>query len=367
MKRAWYLSQMGLFAATLVLTTIGTVAAQRFYREPPGIAELIEEGRLDDARRALIEFRRREPDNPYALFLHAKVEDDHLRALWMFREVMRLAGSDSTLAARALLERAGITAAGGNLAEAETLYVSLAETYPDTDEAREGLYRLGGISIAMGEPEQAIEQYRQCLIGDSTGARRLYAYAGIMEANVVLERWQDALDAAVVTLAEPDEMSALTPRVLEVMALSWEKLGSSENAARYTERLLENYPYSYQAYAIRERGGSSVGTIGYTDGTVEVADRTPDRLPADESVPVEDAKFSVQVGAFEDQSYALKMLRSLQSSGFDARVNIRTVGGKHFFAVRVGHFVTREEADDMVKRITGATGTRPNVVALESP
>jgi tetratricopeptide (TPR) repeat protein len=372
MKRKYILSIMGVFAATLVLTNDGTGAAQPFQVQDKA-ARAIEEGRIDDARQELTAFRRREPDNPWGLFYLARIEEDYRRALWIYKEVERLAGTGSSLAAEALLARAEIAYAQEHLDEAKELYQQLADTWLTGRAVCDAQYRLGTISLAEGEPQRAIEQFEACIALADTSIQALYAHAGIMEAQVVLEQWRKALDAAVEVLAGQDDLSAMTPRVLEVMALSWEKLGNQENAIRYRERLLSNYPWSYQAFDLRERAdipkGETVilssGDSG--DGRSVSESGTPGGLQPDTIVQPSSARFSVQTGAFTDRNNALKLIRSLRDAGFDARVEMRTVQQSHFYVIRVGYFATREAADTMAGRIATATGARPNVVVLETP
>ena len=54
----------------------------------------------------------------------------------------------------------------------------------------------------------------------------------------------------------------------------------------------------------------------------------------------------------------------LKEKGFDARADMKTVSNMHLFVVRVGYFRTREEADEMVERVTKVTGEKAIVVIL---
>ncbi|MFC1511701.1 SPOR domain-containing protein [Candidatus Latescibacterota bacterium] len=362
MTLKYQLVMTGIFMAALVLTAEGSRAAEPSYEIPSEAVRLIEEGRFDEAIKALTEFRHREPDNPYGLFYLAMIEQDYPRALWLYREVERL--GDSTLASRSRLKRADIALSQERLGEADSLYQSVGETYPSTDAALEALYRRGNICLAREDPEQAIQFFTACIEQDTTATRLLYARAGIMEARVALNQWQQTLDAAIGVLAEQDDMSVMTPRILEVIALSWRNLGNEENAERFIERLLENYPYSLQAYGIQQRGeeiagGTSIMLTQPAEGDA------PRATPPGGTGPHPEAEFTVQAGAFTDRNNALKLLSSLEEAGFDARVEMRTVQETHFFVIRIGYFASRDDAEEEVRRITRATGIEPNVVVLE--
>jgi TolA-binding protein len=356
MKRKFMLCVLGMLAATLVLAMSVKAADKKPFAVPLKAVNLIEQGRFDDAYKELADFRKREPDNPWGLYYLAAIEQDYLRALWLYKEVERL--GDSTMAADALFKRAEITYSVGKFAEADSLYQVLGVRYPGTGPAMDALYRRGNISLEQSDPATAIEFFTACIGKDSTDTRCLYARAGIMEAQVLRGDWQAAIDAGIAVLAEKDDMSMFTPRVLEVIALSWKNLGNEENAAKFTERLLQNYPFSQQAYTIREQADAA--NVSGQSGDDTAIEGTGPAAPA-----VEGADFTVQTGAFTDRTNALKLMQTLQGAGFDPRVEMRTVKDTHFYVIRVGYFTTREQADAMAAQITAKTGAQSNVVVLE--
>ena len=352
MKRIRILCMLGMLAATLVMARSVEAADPKPFAIPKRAVDLIDRGRFEDAYRELADFRRREPDNPWGLYYLAMIEQDWHRALWLYREVERL--GDSTLVAEALFRRAELTYSRGDYDEADSLYLALIAGFPGSANVPEALCRRGNISLAQGYPAVALERYQSSLAQDSTGTQRLYARAGIMESYAAREDWQSALDAAVAVLAEKDDTSMFTPRVLEVMALSWKKLGNVENADKFTARLLESYPFSQQAYAVRAQANlqNPAGAPMGGSGSNTVPDSTG-------------ASFTVQAGAFSDRTNALKLLRALEDAGFAARVEMRTVRDTHFYVIRVGYFATRDAAEAAAAQIAARSGAQSNVVILE--
>ena len=357
---------MTFFVALSFLTVfVQESNADNDYDVPEKALEYIEQGDFEKASEELKKFQRSRPDNPLIYFYLARIEEDHNKALWLYKEVEILA--DSTLASEALYRRAEMVFSAGNYADAQRLYEHLINEYPVSAFCGDALYRLGIISLREGKPIDAIGNFNQSLELNADGEKRVYASAGIMESYVVLEEWNKALEFAHEVLKDKDEVSAFTPRVLEIIALSWRKLGNEKNAAVFTERLLRNYPYSYQAHTIREKGKRIASDSGYTfdsgiaiSGTEEAGETVQDGEDNDKN-----ANFSVQLGAFEKRSNALRMLRNLKKAGFDARVDMKTGKDIHFFVIRVGYFMTREDADIMMKRISRVTGIKGNVVILD--
>jgi len=379
-----------VFACILALVSAVTepAASGEADRYLDACRRLIGEGRPVEARSALEKFRKKHPDDLEGLYLAARLEEDFDTALAIFREVELLAlGSgaarpDSATAARALFARAEMLFSAGRIEEAEELYERLT-AFPGTGEMFRGaVYRLGVIALASGEPRRALEKFDTCLDMSPPGETRTLAAAGKMECFVELEDWPEVLASARAVLDEKDENSALTPRVLEVLATAWSELGNEKNAAYFTDMLLNNYPDSYQAHAVREQGNRIAAELARTPGAG--ADSTsrggpPARVPPvnGEEPGVENPgnvglsrtakteRFSLQAGSFTNRMNALGMYNTLKKAGFDARIEMKTVAGSHRYKVLIGYYDTREEASGVVREVVRETGERPFVVVVE--
>jgi len=332
---------------------------------PVKAQQLIEQGQFVQAREELVRFQSEYPDNPFVYLFLARIEEDYNKAIWYYKEAEILA--DSTLASEALFMRAELVFSTGAYAESGSLYERVVEEYPESSFLGDALYRLGVIRLKNGEAKTALEYFIGSLEAQRADTRRVYAAAGIMESYIILGEWNKALDAAYEVLREKDDISAMTPRVLEVIALCWRNLGNSENAETFTKRLLNSYPYSYQAHEVREAGDRIMSesdfifdsdTVSYDAGT------TDDTADVDsEGVPPE-ATFYVQTGAFRERQNALRLMKKIKDAGFDARVEMKTVKDEHLFIVRVGFYTTREEAEAMIDRIRRKTGVTGNVMII---
>ena len=341
---------------------------------------LIQKGDTGEAKNLLQNYRRTNPDDPRALFYLAQLEGEYDYALALYREVERLAlrtesgYADSTLACEAVFACAEMMFAKGGYDGARELYDRIIDVYPESGWYGDALYRLGLIELASGEPELALPMFWGYLDLYPEGNQRVLVSVGIMECYVNLKDWKNVLVVAQDALQERDENSAVTPRILEAMAEACEELGNKESAALYRGKLLTTYPESYQAYVLREKekGGKreeiSLGSIDPISPSQEAGGagekQSPDRI-SQESVREMEGGFSVQASAFEMQSNAAAMVSRLENYGFDARINSKSIGGKQFFKVLIGHYRTREEAEAMVEQVTKTTGIKAYVVILE--
>jgi tetratricopeptide (TPR) repeat protein len=342
------------------------------YSVPRGIPELIESGKISEAKERLQEFRRKEPDNPLAIFYLARIEDDRNLARALYKEVERLA--DTGLASEATFARAEMHIEEGDYLAAEPLLVKVVTAHPSGQSYADALSCLGMIRLKAEKYPDALTQFRKSRDVQSDSFKKTLAAVGIMECYVAQNDWNQALDAAREVLEGRDDTGALTPRVLEVIARAWSELGNEDNAAKFTQRLLNDFPRSYQAYVLREEGNRIAGDSAYSLGRAPSASpgspRIDERKPSGGSLPEANRStarkgFSIQAGAFVDRFNALKVYNRLKDSGFPARVDMKTVGEKHFYLVRVGVYENREEADETAIKVAGVTGTRATVFMLE--
>ncbi len=369
------------------LTFINGIYADALHPELDVCYKLMNEGKFEEARERINQFRRSNPANPLALFYFAQLEDDTALALSLYKDVELRAAHpvdsepDSSLAARAVFARAEIIFSIGNLSGARNLCERIITTYPTSDSFSNAYYKLGIICLALDSPREALTNFRMCteIVSDPSG--RLLASVGIMECYVKLKDWNNVLRAAREVLEENDEESSVTPRVLEIIARAWQELGNEENAALYNDRLLKNYPNSFQAYTIREKGKQLATDLGYSfersDSAIDSANTKSTVLysieDSNDSQPEEQSQsiaptstFSIQASAFKERMNAYKMFMNLKQAGYDkARVQMKTVRDEHFYIVLVGSFRTREEAEKVIPGVIKVTGEKANVVFID--
>ena len=341
-------------------------------------------GKTEDALKRITKYRREYPDDPRALLLMARIENDFTKALALLKEVEILSlravdgSADSSLTAEVLYEQAELRYAAGGRDDAAAIHARLIERYPVSGYAVKARYRIGVVAFEDGRYEDAMTAFGLCRADTSDTATRLAAVAGIMECHVARRQWSEAIDAAREVLAVDDPESAYTPRVLGVIARSWRELGSTENAAWYTDRLVGTFPESYQAHEVRERGRQAASDIGYSDDSSLSGEQAADSgtggtellsgkvtEPGARTVLDAESAYTVQASAFVNRMNAYKMYTDLKQRGFEVRIEMKTVANKHFYKVLIGRFSDRGAADRMVDRVSAATGVKANVMIME--
>lgn len=120
-------------------------------------------------------------------------------------------------------------------------------------------------------------------------------------------------------------------------------------AATYFRTLVTDYPRSPQRRLAQEWLAEHVMAVDEAEAAVAEA-REPE---ADSSDRAETAsyRYSVQVGAFESEERARSLLASINASGFQARI-VR-VTGSDLVRVRIGTFLSRAGAVELMGRVTG--------------
>jgi tetratricopeptide (TPR) repeat protein len=360
-----------------------TVFAADRYPVPEKIVGLINQGNREEARKALEEYRRKDPGNPLAIFYLAQVTDDPKMAQALFKEVELLA--DKSLASEAVFARAELNFHNGSYSEAGEIYEKITAQYPSSSRYADAFYRLGMTSLASGKLEKALAAYRKCLETEKRNDRKTLAEAGIMECFVVLKDWNSVLESARKVLMSTDDGNALTPRVLEVTAMAWHELGNDENAEKFTQRLVANFPESYQTHALKVKGNlnltvpknlrtqkvktDSIDSFSDTFQNGQSADTSQDNYKyslSEKSVSDKTgAEYSIQAAAFEDRFNALKLHTRLKDAGFPSRVEMKTVGIKHFYLIRVGSYTDREEAEKISVQVSKISNTKASVIVTK--
>jgi tetratricopeptide (TPR) repeat protein len=350
---------------------------------PKEITDLIARGKKEEAKKAIDQFRRKDPDNPLAIFYLAQVTDDGKKAMALYKEVEILA--DRSLASEAAFARAELNFYHGDVLEARNIYEKIVTQYSSSLRYTDALYRLGMTSLATGDEQKALATFRKCRDTDKNEYRKTLAEAGIMECYVAMKDWNHALESARKVMEGRDDGNALTPRVLEVTVLAWRELGNEENAVKFTQRLTSNFPRSYQAHALRERGNrieTASNSFNAQKVNTDSVRSLPGELQKGQNTVAGDttiisgsaanydsdevgSEFSIQAAAFEDRFNSLRLYDKLKGAGFPARVEMKTVGSKHFYLVRVGSFSTRQEADKMSEQVSKVTGSKASVIVVK--
>ncbi|MBL7151726.1 MAG: SPOR domain-containing protein [Candidatus Omnitrophica bacterium] len=115
--------------------------------------------------------------------------------------------------------------------------------------------------------------------------------------------------------------SKFKPQVFYRISLSAAKLGRTEEAKQYLEKLNQEYPFNIETTIEKDLGGSK------------------------------ELYYTVQVGAFSNAENAQCLMQELIQKGYPAYVEELPLQGKVSYRVRVGRPALRQEAVDLQKKL----------------
>lgn len=157
--------------------------------------------------------------------------------------------------------------------------------------------------------------------------------------------------------------------------------GDVPRAARYFQTLVTDYPRSPQRRRAQEWLAENLGAIEeaaltaeaevqagveFQAGAADADAREPEPSPPFRAETVS-TRYAVQVGAFESEERARRLLASVNASGFRARI-VRVLGSS-LLRVRIGAFLDRTGAVELMDRVRrrGHEATIAVDVAEEEP
>ena len=201
-------------------------------------------------------------------------------------------------------------------------------------ERGEARYWAGLSALALAEGPAAREAFAEAAAG--APARRTLAQLGTAQAWDLERKPEKALDALHALLAtDPGEAG---PAALERQAALAEQFHRNDEAKRARARLAREYPRSLEAA----------------------------RLSAAPAAPAGAGPVGVQIGVFADRDRASALAAQARRAGFGAAQVLERRGDgarPTLWVVRLGTFVTREEANAAGDRAQAALGVGWQVMA----
>jgi cell division septation protein DedD len=228
---------------------------------------------------------------------------------------------DSTLASDLadMVSRAEVTYWGARLApstgEREQQLMALIVEFPFAPRVASALFELGMAELARGDRDQAAMHLTRFLATPSSDSNRTAASLAL--GRLLFDRGEGPRACAVLLAAR-----AQVPAT---------------------------------AVETRNQFDFAVGPCSGVDTSA-----APRRVDTTKAAPSVLGEYTVQVAAFDLRAQADRMAAKLRGDSLEARV----IGTKKPFRVRVGHFVTRPEAEAEAKRIGVILNMKPIVVVV---
>jgi tetratricopeptide (TPR) repeat protein len=285
------------------------------------------------------------------LILLARLSTSPPEARSLLEEVVRQEGT-STEGQRAALELAWLDFAQGDFGLARE---RLGPIDGGARELRDEIAYLRGLSLlALGEYERAVSDLEEV----RRGPYLAWSYLALGEAQVRLGDDEGAFER-YRTLADGKVLPTADYRLGE----AYERAGRRGEAARTFRNLVATFPRSPEAALAREKVRSLELERVLPERDEEGRPERSSGVEA-ETVPPGGTYFTVQIGAFLDRSNALKLVDEVGGAPGPVFVVTEDKEGRRLHRVRVGRYATREEADDVARRLERAFGLDPHVVKV---
>jgi tetratricopeptide (TPR) repeat protein len=287
---------------------------------------------------------------------------------------------------------------------------TLLQGYGDHPRAAEAAEILADYRYALGEYKAAARHYAtaaglsagearvRCLLArgrallgasDYTAATAVFeevltlaprtseARLGIADAALLAGEVKRAVTLYTQMLNESPRSDPATPIGLAQRLRALDTLGRSDEAVADARRLVEEYPRSSEAAAVRdrlrrekrERAAETDATPNQPGTATAPARRPPARTPAGREAPspieepAQAGAYSLQLGAFGNEANAQDLAdRVAELRVSDVRIEREDRGGRIFYRVRCGSYSDPEAAEAEGRRLA-EHGLRYQVVA----
>lgn len=297
-------------------------------------------GRLEEAKRTLLNLTDEHADDPELWFFLGKVEEGGDLSRKYLESVADRCPDWIRSAEAALLVCKYEFCRGMNLNTIEQAG-KFGETFAQSEAAPELLWVSGCSFLAMGQADSAVSEFEQILKSFSGSPWAQWAQLGKGDCFFAGENYHQAI-AQYNRVVHDYRYSEAFPFALSGLAKSFHRLEDWEEALLYQNLLKERYP------------------------------RSPESVlnPAEMERPTKEARaerlagirYTVQLGVFGEKQNALKLRSQFEEQGYSVRVNDKMIGGKRYRSVQIGSFVSYEDASRLKEELESQTGESYRIV-----
>lgn len=222
-----------------------------------------------------------------------------------------------------------------NYSKVDSLSNDYLKDRPNISHADDVLYLQSLSLLKLGRGEEARKKLSRLESIYPTTDQKASAAASIADSYYYENQPNKAFENYKSTLSKYPK-SSQTPYVLGQLVELSVKLYKTEEAEQYKQRLLKDYPGSYQS---RDASTSFSAVAG--SGQTRNA---PGQVGIEESL-----FYTVQVGSFSKSKNAKVLARSLKQKGYDAYTEEDKKS--RMYRVRVGKVATRSQAQTLQSRL----------------
>ncbi len=297
-------------------------------------------GRLEEAKRTLLNLTDEHADDPKLWLFLGKVEErGALSRRYLESVADRFPGWLRSTEAGLLVCKYEFCR-GMNLNTIEQAG-KFGETFAQSEAAPELLWISGCSFLAMGQADSALSEFEQMLKSFPGSPWAQWAQLGKGDCFFAGENYDQAI-AQYNRVVHDYKYSEAFPFALSGLAKSFHRLEDWEEALLYQNLLKERYP----------RSPESVLNPAETERPTRGAQA--ERLAG--------MKYTIQLGVFGEKQNALKLRSQFQKQGYSVRVKSKIMGGKEYRSVQLGSFVSYQEAVKLKKKLESQTGESYRIV-----
>jgi tetratricopeptide (TPR) repeat protein len=206
-------------------------------------------------------------------------------------------------------------------------YISLIERAKQIEKAshldyseREEIYYLKGVAyLKLNRYIEARENFHNLMTNCPRGKWFDYAYLGIADSYFLAKEFDKAI-VIYQNFLSKNTRSPLRAHCYYQLSECYRRLGNWVKAKDFLSRT-QNYPFSFES-----RMGRDI-------------------------INKEQFFYSVQIGAFRNRDNAYNLNRQLKKKGFDSFILEGIKSGALIYKVRVGRFLTKQEASGVMTKL----------------
>ena len=304
----------------------------------------LEAGRLDEAKRILLDCADELADEPALMLCLGRVEEKGDLSARYLKSIADRCPDWAGAAEAGLLVCKYEFCRDMNLAAVERAR-RLEEDSPESEVEPALLWISGSSFLAIGQADSALHRFEQMLRLSPQSEWAQWAQLGRGDCFFADQDYHRAV-AEYELVLDAYRYSEAFPFALSGLARSFARLGDPERALLYRNLLREKYPRSV------ESAGELLQAERPVEGAVEGS--RAERLAG--------VRYTVQLGVFREKQNALKLREQFEKQGYSIKIRSKTIGGKEYRAVHLGSFASHQEALKVKDKLESLTGESYRIV-----
>jgi tetratricopeptide (TPR) repeat protein len=303
-----------------------------------------EAGRLDEAKRTLLDSANELADEPALMFCLGRVEEKGDLSARYLKSIGDRCPDWAGAAEAVLLVCKYEFCRDMNFAvveRAKELEASSAE-----GQVEPALLWVSGCSfLAMGQSDSALHRFEQVVRLSPQSDWAQWGQLGRGDCFFADQDYRRAV-AEYELVLDAYRYSEAFPFALSGLARSFARLGDPERALLYRNLLREKYPHSVE----------SAGELLEAELSAEETEK------GSRAEHFAGVRYTIQLGVFREKENAFRLRAKFREQGYSVKIRSKIIGGKEYRAVHLGSFASHQEALKLKEKLESQTGESYRIV-----